>query len=110
MTKKEQRQKMLQAYSTAYRLMSQIDPKTKRNYTQIRACEIAGITRMTFNKYREEFGDPIKGTSHLFEVAPVEKTTAKSTPAAKSGLEKMIEENAIMAENLRLKQQLGLIQ
>lgn len=82
----------------------------KKGAPQYEACEKAGLSRMTFNKYREIFGDEI--APNLVEVlAPETRTIAvKTAPVVESSLDKIIRENAAMVENLRLKRELGLIQ
>ena len=77
--------------------------------TQYQACATAGISRMTFNKYRDMFGDEIK--PNVVEILPKEQVQVKEDIVADSKkLQKLIEENSIMERNLALKKQLGLIQ
>ena len=81
-----------------------VELMNKDGLTQYEACQKAGISRMTFNKYREMLGE---------EIAPgkveVLSKEAPKKPEKKSELQKLIEENAVMSENLRLKKELGLI-
>jgi hypothetical protein len=87
-----------------------LDLMNKEGLTQYKACEKAGISRMTFNKYRDMLGDQV--APNKVEVLPKETAPVKATKAPKevSELQKLIEENSVMAENLRLKKELGLIQ
>lgn len=77
-----------------------------RGMSQYEACDKAGISRMTFNKYREMFGEEI--APNKVEVLPKEKAPVKV--AQKSRLDQLIEENNVMERNLQLKKELGLIQ
>jgi ACT domain-containing protein len=78
----------------------------KDGLPQYEACEKAGISRMTFNKYRQMFGDKVSETQ--IEVLPKETSQVKEKKG-KTELERIIEENSIMERNLQLKKELGLI-
>lgn len=80
----------------------------RKGKTQYEACRTAGISRMTFNKYRDMFGDEI--APGQVEVLPKEdKKVPVVNAVSDTTMSKLIEENAILAENLRLKKELGLL-
>lgn len=79
----------------------------EKGASQYEACFKSGISRMTFNKYREMFGD---------EIAPNKvEVLAKNVPVIKAmlkeeqTLDQLIKENAVMERNLQLKKELGLL-
>lgn len=75
--------------------------------TQTDACAEAGISRMTFNKYRNLFGDEV--SENLVEVLPKEKKAAPVVERRQSmsDLDRLKEENAALAEQLKLRQELA---
>lgn len=86
----------------------------KRGKTQLEACDIAGISRMTYNKYREQFGEEI--APGKYEVLPpVETAPKEDKPVIEvrgdighmSDLERLQLENAVLMEQLRLRQELA---
>lgn len=95
------RKSTLEKYVKAARMM-------KNGVTQTKACETADISRMTFNKYRDMFGDEI--APNKFEITPIE---AKKVPVKEvmaettSDLELLLKENAALAEQLKLRQELA---
>ena len=80
----------------------------KQGMSQYLACERAGISRMTFNKYREMFGDKLSDTQ--IEVLPKDFPETKLGIKKTETLELLTKENAIMERNLQLKKELGLLQ
>lgn len=98
------RKGVIQKYFKALRLMKE------QNKTQQEACQTAQISRMTFNKYRDMFGDEI--APGKFEVPTELKTTqvkTKEVPAkeTQSDLERLLAENAALQEQLKLRQELA---
>lgn len=75
--------------------------------TQFEACKTAGISRMTFNKYREMFGDAISETQ--IEVLPQDKQVPRSAPGveSKSDLDRILAENAALEQQLKLRAELA---
>ena len=78
------------------------------------ACEATGISAMTYYKYKNMFGDQLTDTT--IEVLPQDNKTgttpATSSPmesyaAAKSELDKILQENAALAEQLKLRTELA---
>lgn len=95
--------KKIAGYVRAKRLMDQ-------GKTQTEACQIAGLSRMTFNKYKEMFGDIIPGTDQIEVLPKQEKTVPVSMVTGKdytSDLERLKEENTLLQEQLKLRQELA---
>lgn len=93
-------------YMRAVRLMKD------KGMTQLEACEVAGISKITFNKYRNELGDEI--APGKIEVLPKEikndSTNTSSQPkglsVTSSDLDKLLAENAALAEQVKLRERL----
>lgn len=80
--------------------------------TQAEACKLSGLSRMTFNKYRELFGDAISDTEIevLPQVKNKESLIIPSQPAqtvVSSDLERIMAENAALSEQLKLRKELS---
>lgn len=65
------------------------------------AAKIGGISAMTFYKYKKIFGDQI--TENTIEVLPPERLSPKEETA----LERILRENAALAEQLKLREELA---
>ena len=96
--------KKIAGYIRAKRLMDS-------GKTQTEACKTAGISRMTFNKYKDLFGDVIPNTEDKIEVLPKQSTIdlieGKGKNKELSELERIQKENAALQEQLKLRQELA---
>lgn len=78
---------------------------------QLEACKKSGLSRMTYHKYSRLFGDVLPNDQ--IEVLPQNKenldkpTSQPKTPEVHSDLDRLIAENAALAEQLRLRQELS---
>lgn len=78
----------------------------KQGMSQLEACKVSGLSRMTFNKYREMLGDEV--APNKIEVLPKSVPVIKA-PKKSGDLDSLIAENTIMERNLQLKRELGLL-
>jgi hypothetical protein len=84
----------------------------KRGKTQMEACSIAGISRMTYNKYKDMLGEEIApGQYEVIPEAPVaakkDTVTSKQEISQMSDLDRLQLENAALLEQLKLRQELA---
>ena len=94
------RKEKLAGYLRALKLMSLVNPNTNKHYTQLEACNTAGLSRMTFNKYRELMGDTLLSETTI--ELPVKKEVAKPTV---SEIDRILQENNALDEQLKLRQE-----
>lgn len=66
------------------------------------AAKLGGISAMTFYKYKKLFGDQITETT--IEVLPKNQ---KNVPVNESELDRILRENAALAEQLKLREELA---
>jgi transcriptional regulator with XRE-family HTH domain len=94
-------------YMRAKRLMDE------KGMSQMEACQLAGISKMTFNRYVRELGDEV--FPGQVEVLPkeenqpiVEQTSSqpKARQVLSPELERILAENAALAEQVKLRKEL----
>lgn len=102
--------KKISAYFQAKKLIDE------KGYDIRRACKEAKVSAMTFYKYKDMFGDNEPNEKGLVEVLPKGQKGPKQSTIeiverrqnqSQSELDRIIAENAALAEQLKLRQELA---